>query len=412
MLDAAAPLPDDMGSLRNVALDTARATRVRQRRLEQEQREFNLALEESARQQTRALSLLEATINAMPGGIVAVDLRGHISVWNPHIAQLWQVPLDMMSRRNFQEIGEFCAAQLAVPDEWPRFAEQNVAASKHEFLLKDGRSLECHVAPQMIGMTQTGFVMHWQDITERNKAEAAIIAAKKAAEAVNRELTRSNADLEQFAYVASHDLQEPLRSVASSVQLLQMRYAGRLDARADEFIKHAVGGATRMKTLIDDLLAFSRIGAKREQTEELSMEHVLSEAMRNLEVAILESNAKITHDPLPNLHGYGAQIAQLLQNLISNACKFRGDKAAVVHVRADREGSEWVFSVADQGIGINSKYFERVFELFKRLHTREEYAGTGIGLALCKKIVERHGGRIWVESEKGRGTTFFFTLPA
>ncbi len=248
------------------------------------------------------------------------------------------------------------------------------------------------------------FTVIVRDITQRKAAEQALLAT-------NAELARSNADLEQFAYAASHDLIEPLRSVASSVQLLQRRYVGQLDARADEFIAHAVSGATRMKTLIDDLLAFSRIGAKQGQAEEISMEHALSEALGNLDVAIVESNAKMTHGPLPNVHAHGTQITQLLQNLIANAIKFRGDKAAVVNVGAHREGSNWVFSVADQGIGIDAKHFARVFDLFKRLHTREEYAGTGIGLALCKKIVERHGGRIWVESEEGKGATFFFTLP-
>jgi len=250
-----------------------------------------------------------------------------------------------------------------------------------------------------------------QDITARKLAEDSLIVAKEKTETVNIELARSNADLEQFAYAASHDLQEPLRSVASCVQLLQKRYKGQLDARADTFIAHAVSGATRMQALIDDLLAFSRIGSKSNQATDISMQSALAAAIANLEMAIADSNAQITHDPLPNINAQGILITQLLQNLIANAIKFRGDTPAVVHVGARQQGDEWVLSVADQGIGIEPKYFKRIFELFKRLHTREEYAGTGIGLALCKKIVEHHGGRIWVESEPGRGTTFFFALP-
>jgi len=255
---------------------------------------------------------------------------------------------------------------------------------------------------------------HRRSVTDLNESLAdtqrALARSIRSLEAVNVELARSNTDLEQFAYAASHDLVEPLRSVTSSVQLLQKRYSGQLDARADTFIAHAVSGATRMQTLIQDLLAFSRIGSKQGPTNEVAMEHALSEAMRSLETAIAQSNAQMTHDLLPTVNGHGTQITQLLQNLLANAIKFRGDKPAVVHVGARQEGAQWVFSVADQGIGIEPQYFERVFELFKRLHTREEYAGTGIGLALCKKIVERHRGRIWVASEPGQGTTFYFTL--
>lgn len=249
------------------------------------------------------------------------------------------------------------------------------------------------------------------DISARKLAEQASMQAHAALAQANAELARSNADLEQFAYAASHDLIEPLRSVASSVQLLQKRYGGQLDARADEFIAHAVSGATRMKTLIDDLLAFSRVASQQRQDDDIAMDYAVSEAIKNLGTAIAESNAKITHDPLPHVQGHGTQITQLLQNLLANAIKFRGTKAAVVHVGARQAGTHWVFSVADQGIGIDAKHLERVFELFKRLHTREEYAGTGIGLALCKKIVERHGGRVWVESTPGQGACFYFTLP-
>jgi PAS domain S-box-containing protein len=254
-----------------------------------------------------------------------------------------------------------------------------------------------------------GSLTHWvaveRDITERKASEMALLAT-------NQELARSNAELAQFASVASHDLQEPLRAVSSCVQLLQKRYAGRLDARADEFIAHAVGGSLRMQTLIDDLLLLSRVNAAPRVHSVIDSAAALKAACANLAEAIAQSSAQISHDALPRVQADPGQLAQLLQNLIGNAIKFRGKQAAVVHVAARRDGADWVFSVADQGIGIEPPYFSRIFELFKRLHTRDEYAGTGIGLAICRKIVERHGGRIWVESAPGQGATFYFTLPA
>jgi len=249
------------------------------------------------------------------------------------------------------------------------------------------------------------------DISARKLAEQASMQAHAALAQANAELARSNADLEQFAYAASHDLVEPLRSVSGSVQLLQKRYAGQLDAQADTFMAHAVGGAQRMQSLVADLLAFARLNTGPRQLGVTPMETALQLVCANLEAAIAEGCARITHDPLPSVQAQAGQMAQLLQNLLANAIKFRGEAAATVHVGVRQQGAEWVFSVADQGIGIAPQYFERIFALFKRLHTQDEYAGTGVGLALCKKIVERHGGRIWVESALGQGATFYFTLP-
>jgi PAS domain S-box-containing protein len=226
------------------------------------------------------------------------------------------------------------------------------------------------------------------------------------------ELARSNTELEQFAYVASHDLQEPLRMVASYVQLLARRYKGKLDSEAEEFIGFAVDGSKRMQDLIQALLAYSRIGTKGRQFAPTNCEVVLQNALKNLQIAIEDSQARITHDPLPTVKGDSIQLGQLFQNLIGNAIKFRGEKPPFVHVTAERQGSDWLFSFRDDGIGIDAQYAERIFVIFQRLHTKEEYPGTGIGLALCKKIVERHSGRIWVESELQKGSTFRFTLPA
>lgn len=225
------------------------------------------------------------------------------------------------------------------------------------------------------------------------------------------ELARSNHELEQFAYVASHDLQEPLRMVAAYAQLLGERYKGKLDEQADKYIHYAVDGAQRMQALIQDLLAFSRAG-RQGDLKQTDCDVVLSEALTNLEAVILESKAVIHRDPLPAAYAIAPQLRQVFQNLIGNAIKFRGITAPVVRISAERDGDAWRFSVKDNGIGIAPEDTQNIFVIFRRFHTREEYPGNGIGLAICKKIVERHGGKIWVESEPGQGTTFLFTLPA
>lgn len=241
------------------------------------------------------------------------------------------------------------------------------------------------------------------DITQRKAMENEITQTSE-------RLRQSNAELEQFAYVASHDLQEPLRMVASYVQLLQKRYQGKLDAEADEFIDYAVDGANRMRGLIDDLLIYSRVGRLGKPFERTSVESTLNIALKNLETSITENNATITHDKLPVINADAGQLVQLFQNLVGNAIKFHGNEPPKVHVSARDKGSEFEFEVADNGIGIDPQYFDRLFKIFQRLHTRDEYPGSGIGLAVCKKIVERHGGRIWIESESGKGSTIYFTL--
>jgi PAS domain S-box-containing protein len=243
-----------------------------------------------------------------------------------------------------------------------------------------------------------------RDITERKRAEEALRKAVA-------DLKRSNEELQQFAYVASHDLQEPLRAVASFTQLLSERYKGKLDKDADEFIAFAVGGANRMQTLINDLLSYSRLETRGKPPEPTDSHDALGQALANLGTAIRESVALVTNDELPKVLADEGQLVQLFQNLIGNAVKFHGKEPPRVHVSAALQGREWLFSVRDNGIGIAQEYQERIFSIFQRLHSREEYPGTGIGLALCKRIVERHGGTIRVESEPGSGSTFFFTLP-
>jgi len=226
------------------------------------------------------------------------------------------------------------------------------------------------------------------------------------------ELKRSNEDLEQFAYVASHDLQEPLRMIRNYLQLLQQRYKNDLDSNAHEFISFALDGSKRMNQLIHDLLAYSRVGTHGKELVVTECAQALEDALANLTVALEETKAEITHESLPPVIGDEVQLTQLFQNLIGNAVKFHGEAAPKVHVGLQRRGDEWEFTVHDNGIGIAEQDFQRVFVVFQRLHSREKYAGTGIGLSVCKKIVERHGGRIWVESKPGKGTTFHFTIPA
>jgi signal transduction histidine kinase len=230
-------------------------------------------------------------------------------------------------------------------------------------------------------------------------------------ESTNQELTRSNIELGQFAHVASHDLQEPLRTVGSCVQILQKRYAGKLDARADEIINHTVQGCQRMGNRIAAVLALAHVNATPECVEVIDTAVLVEQVRNDIAHAIEESGGNLSHDGLPCVQASPHLLAQLFQNLIGNALKFRGDRPAVVHVSAERKADDWVFSVADQGIGINPEHFERIFQLFQRLHPEDGFPGTGLGLAICKTIVTRHGGRIWVESQPGRGTEFFFTLP-
>jgi PAS domain S-box-containing protein len=242
-----------------------------------------------------------------------------------------------------------------------------------------------------------------RDISVRNAAEADLLHKVE-------ELNRSNEELGQFAYIASHDLQEPLRMVASYTQLLSRRYTGKLDSDADEFIAYAVDGATRMQRLIQDLLAYSRVGTKGKDLLNTSSEDALRHALSNLRSAIEESGALVTHDPLPEVLADEMQLIQLFQNLVGNAIKYQNPGVPKIHIAASNGGKQYKFSVQDNGLGIDPQYFERIFGMFQRLHKREEFAGTGIGLAICKKIVERHGGQISVESQPGVGSTFRFAM--
>jgi len=244
------------------------------------------------------------------------------------------------------------------------------------------------------------------DITERKQAEDHLKAALA-------ELERSNKELEMFAYVASHDLQEPLRLVSAYTQLLMQRYRAKLDAGADPIVGFITEGVSRMQRLIQDLLAYSRVNTRPKAFGRADCEKVLVQTLTNLSVTIREQQAVVTHDPLPAIKGDEVQLGQLFQNLIGNAIKFRRQEPPSVHLSARKtdDGAAWLFSVRDNGIGIEAEFYERIFIIFQRLHNRTKYSGTGIGLAICKRIVERHGGRIWVESKKDQGSAFSFTIP-
>jgi PAS domain S-box-containing protein len=273
---------------------------------------------------------------------------------------------------------------------WPDAPDTWVSTSKVPFRDSHGRIIGT------IGISK--------NITEKKLMGQAL-------ERRTQELARANEELQLFAYVASHDLQEPLRMISSYVQLLSRRYKDKLEADAQEFISYAVDGAARMRRLIDDLLAYSRIGTQGKPLEPTDCNRIVEEVLFDLHVTIQESDAVVNHDPLPTVMADSTQLRQLFQNLIGNALKFKGQHQPEVHVGVERQDDQWRFSIRDNGIGIDPKFVERVFVIFQRLHGREKYPGTGIGLAVCKKIVERHGGRIWVESEPDHGSTFYFTMP-
>jgi PAS domain S-box-containing protein len=347
----------------------------------------------------------DTIIDTLPGIFYLFDEQGRFLRWND----------------NFERVSQFSAAEVAAmspldffvgPERdyiYQRISQvftEGQAIAEANFVAKDGTATPHVFTGQRVFVDDRVCLIGMGiDITERKHAEEAL-------QRRTEELARSNADLEQFAYVASHDLQEPLRAVASYTQLLARRYQQRLDGDAQRFIERTIAAVSRMQALIRDLLAYSRVGMRGEVFGRIDAEGVLRDALDDLQAAISETDAVVTHDPLPVIPADASQLRQLLQNLVGNAIKFRGEQPPLVHISARAGDGHWIFGVRDNGIGIEPEYLERIFVIFQRLHNRRTYPGTGVGLAICKKIVERHGGRIWVESQVGRGTTVFFALPA
>jgi PAS domain S-box-containing protein len=348
---------------------------------------------------------LAGIIECSPDAIMSTTPEGIITSWNPGAEKLYGYTANQMIGKSSDVLFPSTKA-----DEWQkslrRVAEGE--AVQHygiRSLKSDGALIDISwmISPlrdkegQLNGISLIG-----RNITESKRITREL-------EQRTRELERSNSELEQFAYSASHDLQEPLRMVASYVQLLQRRYQGKLDSDADDFIGYAVDGATRMKALINDVLTYSRAG-RGKPLKPVEVKKALEWALSNLSLLISESKVVVTCDPMPTVLGDESQLGELFQNLIGNAIKFRGPQPLEIHVCATVRNSEWLFAIRDNGIGIEPQYFSRIFLMFQRLHGPQQYPGTGIGLAICRRIVERHGGQIWVESTPGNGTTFFFTL--
>ncbi|NEO76758.1 PAS domain S-box protein [Moorena sp. SIO4G3] len=352
------------------------------------------------------LELLNLFLEYVPAAIAMFDQQMRYQFVSRHWYSEYNISDDNIIGKSYYDVFP------ETPERWKKIHQwclEGYSAECEEdlFIRANGEQqwLKWEIGPWVdIAGKISGIIMSTEVITERKEAQESL-------KRLNQDLSRSNRELEQFAYVASHDLQEPLRAISSYTQLLAKKYQSHLDAQADKYIHYIVDGATNMQQLIQDLLSFSRVGTHGKQLAVTDCEVVLNRVLDNLNVAIIESDAIVTHDSLPVVMGDDIQLSQLLQNLIGNAIKFRSQELPRVHISAELKAKKWIFSVQDNGIGIEPEYFERIFTIFQRLHTRREYPGTGIGLAVCKKIVERHGGKIWVESELGVGTTFYFSIP-
>jgi PAS domain S-box-containing protein len=366
-----------------------------------------LAWDEALRRSTeRERLILEKTYNAY----VAIDSTGTIVEWNPRA-------LDLFGWRRHEAIGRKLP-DLVVPERYreahKRGLEHYVQTGETNFLNRkieatalhrDGHEFPVELAAFPLETGENcSFGAFILDITERRKAE-------EETKALAQELRRSNEELQQFAYVAAHDLREPLRTIVSYTNLLVEKFKGKLDADDEENVAFIVGAAKRMQALISDLLAYSRVQTRQRAFQPTDCSAVMETVIASLKTDVEEAGGRVTWDPLPEVDGDASQLSQLFSNLVANAIKFRGSNPPIVHVGAQRQDDEWLFSVSDNGIGIEMQFAERIFLMFQRLHSMTEYPGTGMGLAICKKIVERHGGRIWIKSAPGEGSTFHFTFP-
>jgi len=353
-----------------------------------------------------ARARLAAIVDSTSDGIISKTLEGVILTWNAGAEKLYGYGASEVVGRSIKLL-QVPGTPDDIDEILKRVGEGRPFSHEAVRLHQDGSVIDVSLVVSPI-RDETGEIAAIsaiaRNITDRKRAERQL--AEQA-----RQLARSNAELEQFAYLASHDLQEPLRMVASFTRLLGERYQDRLDERANKYINFAVDGAQRMQRLVNDLLEFSRVHTRGQRFAPVDCNQAMREVRQNLSRQIEEAGATVIYLDLPTIQADHGQIVQLLQNLISNAIKFRSEAAPIIEVRGAEQGGNWRFSVSDNGIGLDSRYAERIFVIFQRLHTREEYAGDGMGLAIAKKIVERHGGRIWVESQLGQGATFHWTVP-
>ena len=377
---------------------------LHEKRLREENRQVETARAESE-------SRLASIISSAMDGIITVGSQQRILLFNEAAQQMFRCS---SAQAVGQSIDQFIPERFRAAHAMHIRQFVATGATKRVIgalgtmcgLRTDGEEFPIEAAISQVTVGgQKLFTVILRDITERKQAEQEL--AKKA-----EQLARSNAELEQFAYVASHDLQEPLRMVATYTQLLAERYRDKLDEQAHKYIHYAVDGAMRMQTLIQDLLAFSRAGRQGADLNSTDCNTAVEQALKNLQAAIQESGALVHCDDLPAVIANSSQLVQVFQNLIGNALKFRRAEAPTIQISTEKQADEWVFSVTDNGIGIAPEYCQDIFVIFKRLHTRTEYPGNGIGSAICRKIIELHGGRIWATSKEGHGSTFKFTLPA
>jgi len=390
------------------------------KKAEEKTRQLNQELEKRVQERTAELEALIAerrkseaqlrqVIESVPNAIIMSDENSTITLVNTqaenmfgyHRKDLIGQPIDMLVPKRFRtQHPKYQTGFLHAPESRAMGAGRDLYALKN-----DGTEIPVEIGLNPIqtdkGMQVLSAIVN---ITERKKTEKEI-------EAHTKELARSNEELEQFAHVASHDLREPLRMVSSYVQLLEQRYHNKLDQDANDFIHFAVDGATRMQTLINDLLSFSRVGTRGKPFQPTNVQEILDQVCNDLQFVIADHQAQIIYKNLPTLIADKTQLTQVFQNLISNAIKFHSDEQPLIQIDAIKQDNNWLFTITDNGIGIDPKFTERIFVIFQRLHTRDKYPGTGIGLAVCKKIIERHGGRIWFDPNHPQGTRFFFSLP-
>lgn len=415
-----------LGIMANVGIQLGQV--LERKLMEEKMISLNVSLEKRVAERTAELKESEEKFRKISSSaqdaIIMLDSTGKVSYWNEAAEKTFKYSREEVLGKYLQDlIIPECFREDHISG-FRRFQETENGASLGRMieltaLRKDGEEFPIELSLSAVKLKDKWNAIGMiRDITERKKMEENLLAEIKWRKEVQKwqkqavaGLKRSNEELQQFAYVASHDLQEPLRMVSSYTQLLARRYKDKLDSDAEEFINFAVDGANRMKVLIDDLLEYSRVGTHGKTFEPTDLSVILDKAKYNLQMAIEDSGAVITCDELPSIIANSTQLVQLFQNLIGNAIKFRGDLTPQIHVSAEQRESEWLFSVKDNGIGIEQKYADRIFAIFQRLHKKTEYPGSGIGLAISKKIVELHGGKIWMKSEPGKGTIIYLTIP-